>query len=155
LNDPKNQVRIGRYDVASAQWRFYYYPLDAGETPATGGWVGLSEITALGNDQFAVVERDNKANTDARIKRIYRLSLAGLQPLADAAAGSTPAFPLIAKKLAYDLMPDLQATGGLVIEKVEGMTVTPEGDALIVTDNDGVNGSNGETQGFRLPGLFK
>ncbi len=155
LNDPINHVRIGRYDVASAQWSFYYYPLDAGETPATGGWVGLSEITALGTNEFAVIERDNKANTDARIKRIYRFSLAGLQPLADPAVGSTPAFPLITKKLVYDLIPELQATGGMVIEKIEGMTVSPEGDAFIVTDNDGVNGSNGETQGFRLPGLFK
>ncbi len=45
-DDPAGKVKIGRYDVATGTWTFAHYPLDAVESPA-GGWVGLSEITAL------------------------------------------------------------------------------------------------------------
>jgi len=50
------------------------------------------------------------------------------------------------------LMDDLKATKGLVLEKVEGLAVLPDGQVLIVTDNDGVNdhGNGGETQLIRL-----
>jgi len=51
-------------------------------------------------------------------------------------------------------MPALEATGGAVLEKIEGLAVQANGDALIVNDNDGVDDSNGETQLLRLPGLF-
>jgi hypothetical protein len=148
-DDPDDQVRIGRYDVESGEWTFYYYPI---ETPlsANGGWVGLSELTYLGDDEFAVVERDNQAGADATIKRIYRFSIAGLTPLADPAAGTIPAFPVVSKLLVDDLMDDLQAPNGLVLEKVEGMTVLPDGTILIVNDNDGVDDSNGETQLLRI-----
>jgi hypothetical protein len=44
--------------------------------------------------------------------------------------------------LVRDLIPDLKADNGLVLEKVEGLTVLPNGDALIVTDNDGVTDSS-------------
>jgi hypothetical protein len=58
----------------------------------------------------------------------------------------TCAFPTVVKELVRDLMPDLEATGGAVIEKVEGLAVTADGRTLIHTDNDAVDGSNGETQ---------
>ena len=41
-----------------------------------------------------------------------------------------------------------------MLEKIEGLAVLPGGDALIVNDNDGVDGSNGETQLLRLPAVF-
>jgi hypothetical protein len=110
-----------------------------------GGWVGLSEITALGNGEFAVVERDNQANTDARIKRVYRFSVSGMtfQPEGDD-------FATLGKSLARDLLPDLQATGGMVLEKIESLAVTEGGDLLFANDNDGVDDSNGETQLIRV-----
>lgn len=152
-DDPAGHVRIGRYDVVSGAWTFYYYPLEAPTSP-NGGWVGLSELTYLGNDRFAVIERDNQAGPDARIKRIYRFSVAGLTPLADPAAGITPTFPVVGKALVDDLMDDLQSPNGLVLEKVEGMTVLPDGTTLVVNDNDGVDDSNGETQLLRIDELF-
>jgi hypothetical protein len=153
-DDPENHVRIGRYETAIGEWTFYYYPI---ETPlsANGGWVGLSEITALGDDKFAVIERDNQGGPDAVIKRIYQFDLAGLTPLPDPAVGDTPAFPVVAKTLVRDLVPDLKATGGLVLEKLEGMAVTEDGDVLVVNDNDGVDDSNGETQLLRFEELFE
>jgi len=78
---------------------------------------------------------------DARIKRLYRFDITGL------ADGAT-----LTKTLVRDLMPDLRAPGGLILEKVEGVAMLPNGEFLIVTDNDGVNdhGGGGETQLIRL-----
>jgi len=59
--DDGGKMRIGRYDTTSRYSTFACYPLDVRESP-NGGWVGRSEITALGGDEFAVVERDNQAN---------------------------------------------------------------------------------------------
>ena len=142
-------VRIGRYDVATASWSFYYYPLEA-PLSDFGGWVGLSEITALDDENFYVIERDNQANADAAIKRIYRFSVDGLIPSVDSPVGSTPNFPILEKTLVRDLMKDLSKTKGLTLEKIEGMAVTAEGDLYIVNDNDGVDDSNGETQLLKI-----
>ena len=148
LEDPRGQVRIGRYEVATGNWTFYYYPLDAPTSP-NGGWVGLSEIVALDGNTLAVLERDNQAGTDARIKKIYSVSIRGLTPTPQGSA-----FPVVSKRLVRDLMSDLTSDHGLVIEKVEGVGVLANGDALIVTDNDGVEDSSGETQWLNLGNLF-
>lgn len=151
--DPAGLVRIGRYETASRDWTFFYYPLDAPESP-NGGWVGLSEIVDLDETTFAVVERDNQGGPDARIKRIYAFSIAGLTPLPEAPVGEEPDFPIVSKTLVRDLMPDLLGDNGPVIEKVEGLTVLADGAALIVTDNDGVDDSSGETQFINLGKIF-
>ena len=100
-----------------------------------------------------MIERDNQGGDDARIKRIYRFSLDGMSAQADPATGE-PSFPVINKTLVRDLMSDLQAPAGAVSEKVEGLAVKANGDAMIVNDNDGVDDSNGETQLITIPGLF-
>jgi len=135
--------RLGIYDLTAKTWSFMFYPLDTPTSP-NGGWVGLSDITALGNNQFLIVERDNMAGPDARIKKLYKIDLSGL------AAGA-----IVTKTLVRDLMADLMAPGGSVIEKVEGSAMLPNGDVLIVTDNDGVNDSNGETQLINLGKIIK
>lgn len=134
--------RLGIVDLATGTWRFVFYPLDAVASP-NGGWVGLSEITALGQDAYMVVERDNQGGPDARIKRLTRISLAGV------ADGGT-----VVKTPVRDLMPDLRARGGLVVEKIEGATVLRDGRVLIVNDNDGVNENPGETLLLDLGRLF-
>ncbi|MBL8331399.1 MAG: esterase-like activity of phytase family protein [Rubrivivax sp.] len=131
---------IGVFDLATQAWSFMSYPIDLVVSP-NGGWVGLSEISAIGANRFLVVERDNQAGPDARVKRLYRIDLTGKLN------GST-----LSKTLVRDLMPDLRAPGGLVLEKVEGVAVLPNGEVLIVTDNDGVDehAGGGETQLIRL-----
>ena len=57
-------AKLGVYDPAAKSWGFVHYPLEAPKSPA-GGWVGLSEITALGGDRFALIERDNQPGAAA------------------------------------------------------------------------------------------
>ncbi len=130
--------RIAVYDPVADSWSFFYYPLDARESQA-GGWVGLSEITALGGGKFMLVERDNQGGPDAAIKRLYQIDVTGLSD------GDT-----LSKTLLRDLMPDLAAQGGLVPEKIEGAAVLKNGDVLIINDNDGVDDNSGETQLLNL-----
>lgn len=131
--------RIGIYNPTDKTWKFVFYPLDK---PASqhGGWVGLSDITAVGEGKFYVLERDNQGGPDAAIKRIYSIDLS------TAKEGQT-----IEKALVRDLMDDLKAAGGLVAEKVEGLTVTKDSAMYIINDNDGVDDNSGETQLMKLP----
>lgn len=135
--------RLGIYDIASESWSFVFYPLDAAESQ-NGGWVGLSDISSLGDGKFLVLERDNQGGPDAAIKRLYKIDLN------DVTEGET-----IAKTLVRDLMPDLAATGGLTYEKVEGSAVMSNGDVYIINDNDGVDDNSGETQLINLGKILK
>ena len=58
-DDLDDRVRIGCYNPSKGTWSFVYYPIKFPLSP-NGGWVGISEIVALGNDGFAVIERDNQ-----------------------------------------------------------------------------------------------
>ena len=49
-----------------------------------------------------------------------------------------------------DLLPDLAAPHGYVVDKLEGFTIDAAGNAFAVTDNDGVDDSSGETHFMRL-----
>jgi len=136
------QPRVGIYDLANNTWQFMFYPLDLVESP-NGGWVGLSDITALGNNQFLVIERDNQGGPDARVKRLYRIDLTGK------ADGTT-----LSKTLVRDLMADLRGPAGSVLEKIEGLARLANGDVIIVNDNDGVDDSSGEVQMLNLGKLL-
>ena len=151
LTDPANTVRIGRYEVATGFWTFFYYPLDVPPSPTLGGAVneGLSELVAVNDQTFAVIERDNQAGLDARIKKVYKFSITGLTPQAQGGV-----FPQVTKTLVRDLIDDLKRPNGLVIEKVEGLTRLLNGDVIMVTDNDGVDGTAGETQFQHLGPIF-
>lgn len=149
-DDPKGMVKILRYTPATQTWGVLHYPLDT--TAVAGGWVGLSEITAVGNDNFVVIERDNQFG-DQSLKTLKAFSVAGLQPAAPGDAN----VPVVHKRLVRDLVPDLKKQHGHVLDKVESFAVDVTGQAFAVTDNDGVEGgASGETQFLRLgqlPGL--
>ena len=134
--------RIGIYDTTTATWSFLYYPLDAAESQ-DGGWVGLSDITSIGNGEFLVLERDNKGGPDAAIKRIYRIDTNGLTDGA-----------LLTKTLVRDLMSDLAAPGGFIYEKIEGMALMSDGNVWIINDNDGIDDNSGETQLINLGNIL-
>ena len=134
--------RIGKYDPLAKTWTFVFFPLDAPESP-NGGWVGLSDITFVGNGKFLVLERDNQFGPDARIKRIYEFSTS---PWAN--------FAIVQKTLVKDLVPDLLAPGGLLYEKIEGMALMDDGDVYVCNDNDGVDDNSGETQLLNVGGIL-
>ncbi|WP_222909403.1 esterase-like activity of phytase family protein [Pseudomonas sp. DNDY-54] len=141
-NDPAGKVRIGVFNPSNGEWGFVHYPLDAA---AEDAWVGLSELTAIGNGQFLVIERDNQQGPAAQIKRLYRIDLSGLQPAAEGQS-----FPVVSKTLERNLLPGLKSTGGWVLDKVEGAAVDKLGRLFVVTDNDGVDDASGETRFMRL-----
>ncbi|MEE6261957.1 esterase-like activity of phytase family protein [Plantactinospora sonchi] len=138
--DPTGVVRLGRYDVTTGTWSWYGYRLESTSTP--GDWIGLSEITVVG-DRLAVIERDKLNGPAATLKRIYTVEL----PRTPAAPGPLKVLP---KTLAHDVLPDLRATHGWTQEKLEGLTVAGDGQVYAITDNDAVQDATGETVFLRL-----
>nr|WP_269329302.1 esterase-like activity of phytase family protein [Kineosporia babensis] len=139
--DPKGVARIGRYDVKTGKWTWFGYQLES--TTTDGDWIGLSEVTYVGPNRLAVIERDKLNGPNAKIKRIYTVEL----PKRDPKAGALPVLP---KKLAVDVLPALQSTNGWTQEKLEGMTVGGDGQVYISTDNDALDDSTGETVFMKL-----
>jgi hypothetical protein len=134
--------RIGIYDPTAGAWSFVFYPLEA-PSSQYDGWVGLSDLTSLGDGTFLVVERDNQGGPDAAIKRLYSIDLNSVSD------GQT-----ISKTLVRDLIGDLAARGGLIPEKIEGSAATIDGNVYIINDNDGVDDNSGETLLLNLDQLL-
>lgn len=143
-NDAKGEVKLVAYNVESQEWGAVRYPLDA---PAAKGWVGLSDI-ALHGDYAYIIERDNQIGEKAAIKKIYRVAMSQMVP---AALGGD--LPLVEKEEVRDLLADLKSLNGFVVDKVEGLAIDADGKGYIVTDNDGIDDSSGETLFFAVDGL--
>eukprot|EP00956_Cyclotella_meneghiniana_P012416 scaffold17628_cov77-Cyclotella_meneghiniana.AAC.6 len=126
--------RIAFYNQETEEWKYVFYPIDDAESQY-GGWVGLSDITNVGEGEYLVLERDNQGGPDAAIKRIYHIDV-GVYAFSDGT--------VVKKELVKDIMDDLKKGNGSVIEKVEGMAVTSNGDIWIKSDNDGVDDNSGE-----------
>lgn len=139
-DDPKQHVKLVAYDLKTGEWGAVHYPTTK---PATG-WVGLSEIVAHG-DFVYVVERDNQHDDRAVTKKIYRIPVAEM-----VAAPLGGDLPVVSKQEVRDLLPDLTATGGYVLDKVEGLAIMADGTAFVSTDNDGVDDHSGETMFFSI-----
>ncbi|MBP0573517.1 esterase-like activity of phytase family protein, partial [Mycobacterium tuberculosis] len=82
----------------------------------------------------------------AKVKQLVKVDLAGATPVALDAKD----VPVVKTTVLRDLLPDLTAPKGYVLDKVEGFAVDKAGTAYIVTDNDGIDGSSGETQFLAL-----
>jgi hypothetical protein len=133
-------VKLLAYNTAEEKWGAVHYPLDAlAEGTAETAWMGLSEITVHG-DWVYIVERDNQVGAAAATKKIYRVKAADMVP-----AELGGALPVMTKELVRDLMPDLAVLNGYMAEKVEGFAIDAAGTGWVVTDNDGVTDSSGET----------
>lgn len=135
-DDPKGLTKLLAYKPADKSWGAVHYPLEKAEK----GWVGLSEITAVPGG-LIVIERDNQVGKDAKVKKLTFVSLDGVKP---AALGDT--LPVLVKKDVRDLLPDLAAAGGYILDKIESFAIDAAGEAYIITDNDGVDDHSGETQ---------
>lgn len=134
-DDPDNHVKLVAYNIKTKEWGAVHYPKAAPDK----GWGGLSEIVAHG-DYVYIIERDNQIGAAAQIKKIYRIPADQMGP--------TPIDALlrvVSKEEGHDLIPDLTANGGFVVDKVEGLAIFADGTAWASTDNDGVDDSSGET----------
>lgn len=135
-DDEKGFVKLLSYTPATKEWAAVRYPLEAAPQ---GGWVGLSEITVHGDHAY-VVERDNQIADKAGLKAIYRVPVA---ELVGAELGGE--LPVVTKELIRDLIPDLAANNGYVVDKVESFAIDSAGKGYVITDNDGTDDSSGET----------
>jgi hypothetical protein len=63
---------------------------------------------------------------------------------------SVPGLSLFLLPVVGDILPDLQAPKGWVQYKPKGLAMSAEGEVNLVTDNDGVDDSSGETQFLHL-----
>jgi len=135
-DDPKGMTKLLAYSPATKSWAAVHYPLDTTEK----GWVGLSEITAAPGG-LVVIERDNQVGRDAKIKKLVFVPLQGVTP-----APLDGPLPVVVKKELRNLLPDLAAPKGFVLDKVESFALDAAGDAYVITDNDGVDDHSGETQ---------
>ncbi|WP_313349770.1 esterase-like activity of phytase family protein [Paracoccus sp. (in: a-proteobacteria)] len=135
-DDPKGQVKLLAYNLEDKEWGAVAYPLE----PKGEGWMGISELTVHGDHAY-VIERDNLIGDKAAVKKIFRVKLDNLKPVK---LGETP--PVVVKEEVRDLIPELKSlTNGYAVDKVEGLAFDHEGNTWIVTDNDGVDDSSGET----------
>jgi hypothetical protein len=134
-DDDKGTVKLLAYTPASKEWAAVRYPLDTPET----GWIGLSEITAH-NGGLVIVERDNQVGNNAKVKQLTYVSLDGVTP-----APLDGDLPVVEKSVVRDLIADLAAPHGFVLDKIESFAIDPDGNAYIITDNDGVDDHSGET----------
>jgi hypothetical protein len=135
-DDPENTVKLVAYNLETKEWGAVHYQTAA---PAGDGWVGLSEIVAHG-DWVYLIERDNQIGANAVTKLVTRVPASEMVP---AALGG--ALPVVTREVVRDLIPDLLSNNGYVLDKVEGMAITPDGMGWLITDNDGVDDSSGET----------
>ncbi|MDB6176377.1 esterase-like activity of phytase family protein [Paracoccus sp. Z330] len=140
-DDPEGQVKLLAYDLENESWGGLRYPLEEKGV----GWVGLSEIAVKGDHAY-VIERDNQIGKAAALKKIFRVALSDMQP-----AALDGDLPVVAKAEVRDLLPELTSlTNGYAVDKVEGLAFDAAGDAWVVTDNDGVDDSSGETLFWNL-----
>lgn len=143
-DDAAGHVKLDIYNPATGDWTFVAYQLDAPTSP-NGGWVGLSEITHLGDARFAIIERDNQPGVYSTFKSIQMIDLATVEPQP---AGGT--LPVVAKTHAVDILAVMLGAGGWISDKPEGLAVTTDGTVWLIIDNDGVDDAPGETQFINL-----
>ena len=138
-------TRILKVDLATGDTQEYVYPLVA----ANRGQ-GVSEILAINDEEFLVLERDNLSRlqsppTNPTRKQIWRISLDGATDVSDITLPATGALPdgvqPVSKDLFIDLLDPDYGLFDTVPEKLEGLTWgpdLPDGRHLlyVISDND-------------------
>jgi len=129
--DGTNYARIARYDLTNKIWEFFLYPLE--RTDVEDDWIGLSEIVNIGGDRYAVIERDKQIGGAVHLKAVYTFSLEGLTSFPGmVTANSDVSKSVVSKVRALDVRETFKP-----FEKLEGLTVLPNGAVWAALDNDG------------------
>jgi hypothetical protein len=161
-------LRLVEFDTTTAESvAQYIYTLDSladisEQIPGTendfgsnsqGRNIGVSAITALNENEFLVLERDNRGlgvedatgSLPIGSKRVYKIDLTEATDVSDVSLANTNTLPsgvtAVSKSLFLDIAATLQDAGQMVPEKLEGIAVGPQlADGsyavLIGTDND-------------------
>ena len=115
--------------------------------------IGISAITALNNNEFLVLERDNRGVGEADAtgsnpvasKRVYKIDLTGATDVSNISLAGSNTLPAgvtpVSKSLFLDIAATLQGSGQIIPEKLEGLAIGPQlADGsyavLLGTDND-------------------
>jgi hypothetical protein len=143
--DPKKgyvsgvNVRILEMDTRSGATREFVYPMDDPK-------YGINEILAVNGHEFLVLERDNKAGSEAKFKRLFHIDVGGASDVSKLAKLPAKGLPEgvkpVTKKPFLDLLdPAFGLAGKEFPEKIEGMAFGPDLPdgrhlLLVTTDND-------------------
>lgn len=152
-------IRIVTFDIASGDTKQFVYMMDNPTLQA------VSEITAIDNNNFLVLERDGSFATDANkttvFKKIFKISLTGATDISDAANGangklfggktveelkdvatlSTNNIVPVTKILIADLMKDIPTL--YPHDKAEGLAIINATTIAVSNDDDfGITGAN-------------
>ena len=161
-------IRILTFDIANGKTRQYVYLME------NAGLQAVSEIAAIDNKSFLVLERGGEFPTEANrasiIKRIYKISLEGatdvsdpgnsaggklyggktVEELKDAATLVANGIKAVTKTLVSDLMKDISPV--YPYDKAEGLAIINPNLIAVSNDDDfGITGSNGIYQQKILP----
>lgn len=150
-------IRILTFDIATGATKQFIYMMDKSTLQAS------SEITAITNTTFLVIERDGEFPTQANkatvLKKIYKIDLANATDISDPANGAggklyggktveelktadvlaTNGIVPVTKTLVADLMVDVPTL--YAHDKVEGIVIINKNMIAVCNDDDfGVNG---------------
>ncbi|MCS7022936.1 MAG: esterase-like activity of phytase family protein [Gemmataceae bacterium] len=131
--------RILEIDLKNGHNRQFVYPLDDPRH-------GVSEIVAINDQEFLVLERDGQAGTASRCKKIFHIDLSQASDVSNAeqlpAGELPPNIRPVRKKLFLDLLdPRFGIAGEGCPEKFEGLAFGPDLPdgrhlLLVTVDND-------------------
>ncbi|SDI16273.1 esterase-like activity of phytase family protein [Chryseobacterium jejuense] len=139
-------TRIVTFDINTGQTKQYLYKQDGGASDS------VCDITALGNNEFLVIERDGNFGTQGGIKKVYRINLSDATDVngTDLAAVdgmkvngkaleqctwdelTTAGIKPVSKKLAVDLVAKL----GYEHDKFEGIVYLGNNKLAVFNDDD-------------------
>ena len=151
LNPPPSTDRLGlnnrilKVDLATGETHEYVYVLDA-----INRGQGVSEILAINDHEFLVVERDNRSNLQSppqapTRKTIYKIDLNGATDVSAIASLPAGALPVgitpVTKSLFINLLDADFNLSSTIPEKIEGLSWgpdLPDGRHLlyVISDND-------------------
>lgn len=154
LNKLQN-VRLVEFNPATQATRQFIYVMD---NPDLGGTTNtradkIGDLTAVGNGDFLIVERDDDSVTDGDEpavieKKVYRFNLTNATDIAAyagtvGATGKTADQLTTAELLANGITPvlktlqvDLNAAGYNTVQKVEGLAIVDPFTLAVINDND-------------------
>jgi len=142
--------RIENKKCLGLNTRWFSYNLETGESaewvyPLDDESTGVSEVLAIDNQHFLVIERDSKVGLDAKIKKIFladSTNASDVSQVDSLKSGLSDSIRPIKKQILIDLLnPEFGMSGERAPEKPEGLAwgpTLPSGQRVLIVcfDND-------------------